>query len=61
MKDKKIKETIKETKDLAEKAVNAMQKLSEDELNDIAGAGNPFVKVPRVPTQPIDDDMRNNG
>ena len=62
MKAKKIKETIKQAQDAAEqanKALNAMQELGEDELEGSAGAGNPFADVPRVPTQPIDEELRN--
>lgn len=62
MKDMKIKETLKDAAEQANKAVgSAMQELGDDELDEIAGAGNPFAKVPRVPTQPIDEDMRNKG
>ena len=58
MKDNKNKENVI----LENKALNgAMQELGDDELDEIAGAGNPFAKVPRVPTQPIDEDMRNKG
>ena len=60
MKDMKIKETLKDAAEQANKAVgSAMQELGDDELDEIAGAGNPFANVPRVPTQPIDEDMRN--
>ena len=60
MKDMKIKETLKNAAEQANKAVgSAMQELGDDELDEIAGAGNPFANVPRVPTQPIDEDMRN--
>ena len=56
MKDNKKKETVI----LENKALNgAMQELGDDELDEIAGAGNPFANVSRVPTQPIDEDMRN--
>ena len=59
MKDMKIKETLKDAAEQAKKAVgSAMQELGDDELDEIAGAGNPFAKLPRVPTQPIDEDMR---
>ena len=61
MSNKKIKETVKETENMAGQALGAMEKLGEDELDRIAGAGNPFAKVPRVPTQPIDEDLRGNG
>ena len=60
MKDMKIKETLKDAAEQATKAVgSAMQELGEDELDEIAGAGNPFANVPRVPTQPIDEDLRS--
>ena len=56
MKDNKNKENVI----LENKALNgAMQELGDDELDEIAGAGNPFANVARVPTQPIDEDMRN--
>ncbi|MBR0063274.1 MAG: hypothetical protein IJP67_03825 [Oscillospiraceae bacterium] len=62
MKDMKIKETLKDAAEQANKAVgSAMQELGDDELDEIAGAGNPFANVARVPTQPIDEDMRNKG
>ncbi|MBQ4426915.1 MAG: hypothetical protein II881_04070 [Oscillospiraceae bacterium] len=58
MKDNKNKENVI----LENKALNgAMQELGDDELDEIAGAGNPFARLPRVPTQPIDEDMRNKG
>ena len=61
MSDRKIKETVRETENVAEQALGAMEKLGEDELDGIAGAGNPFADVPRVPTQPIDEDLRGKG
>ncbi len=64
MKDKKIKDTLKQAQDAmeqTEKTLGAMQELGEDELDEIAGAGNPFASIPRVPTQPIDEDLRGNG
>ena len=58
MKDNKNKENVI----LENKALNgAMQELGDDELDEIAGAGNTFARLPRVPTQPIDEDMRNKG
>lgn len=65
MKDNKIKETFKQAQDAAKqenKAKNsAMEELDDAALDEIAGAGNPFANIPRVPTQPIDDNLRNNG
>lgn len=53
-KNNKIKEEIKET--LADDAV-----LLEDEaLEAVTGAGNPFANLPRIPTQPIDDELRED-
>ena len=61
MKDKKLNKTIEQAENTASQALNAMEELGEDELDEIAGAGNPFANIPRVPTQPIDDDLRGNG
>ena len=65
MKDQKIHETLKQAQDAAEqtekKLENGMQELDDDALDEIAGAGNPFANVPRVPTQSIDSNLRNNG
>lgn len=61
MKDKKLNKTIEQAENTASQALNAMEELGEDELDEIAGAGNPFAAIPRVPTQPIDDDLRGNG
>lgn len=33
--------------------------LSEEVLDQVNGAGNPFDNIPRVPTQEIDDDLRD--
>lgn len=63
MKDMKIKENLKKAQDAEEQANKAlgsvMQELGEDELDEIAGAGNPFANISRVPTQPIDEDLRS--
>lgn len=46
-------------------AVNAQkesqEELKEAELDEVAGAGNPFENIPRVPLQPIDDELRKKG
>ena len=34
--------------------------LSLDDLDTVTGAGNPFDKVPRVPEQPIDPELRGD-
>lgn len=36
------------------------QELSDDELNEVTGAGNVFANLPRVPTQAIDENLRQN-
>ena len=65
MKDNKIKETFKQAQNAAEQEnktrSSAMQELDDAALDEIAGAGNPFANIPRVPTQSIDDKLRNNG
>lgn len=37
------------------------EELGMDELDEVAGAGNPFEDVPRVPLKPIDPDLRDKG
>ena len=65
MKEKKIREALRLAQDAVEQANKAlndvMQELDDDALDGVVGAGNPFADVPRVPTQPIDDDPRGNG
>lgn len=43
-----------------EEAMEQPLELTEEELDRATGAGNPFEDVPRVPTQPIDDEVREN-
>ena len=38
---------------------NGRDELSVEDLSEAVGAGNPFENIPRVPTQPIDDELRN--
>lgn len=47
-------------KNLAEELKGIAEELSDDDLGDVTGAGNPFADVPRVPTQNIDDDLRED-
>ena len=48
----------KKKKDLAgEKTV----KLTKDTLDQVSGAGDPFGDEPRVPENPIDDELRKDG
>ena len=44
-----------------EEIQETMEKLGDDVLGAVTGAGNPFEEEPRVPTQPIDDDLREKG
>ena len=39
-------------------AMQKIQELSDEELDKVGGAGNPFKDVDRVPTQPINEDLR---
>lgn len=50
-------ETVEQARSAAEKIAET---IPEEALDEVAGAGNPFDKIPRVPTQPIDDDLREN-
>ena len=36
-------------------------KLTKDTLDQVSGAGDPFAEIPRVPENPIDDDLRKDG
>lgn len=50
-KEKDLNEQVRQEK-------QGLEELSEDILDQINGAGNPFEDIPRVPTQPIDNDLR---
>ena len=63
MKDKKkIIDNLKpanEAVQQANKALSeAMQELDESDLDAIAGGNDPFADVDRVPTQPLDSNIR---
>ena len=38
-----------------------MEELDRSFLKGVSGTGNPFDIIPRVPTQEIDEDLRDNG
>lgn len=44
-----------------EETMQTIKDLSLDALDEVVGGGNPFQDVPRVPTNPIDDELRENG
>ena len=52
-------------KKIADEAAVSAESVAEalpDELLDaVTGAGNPFDKLPRVPSRPIDDELREDG
>ena len=50
-------ETVEKVRSAAEKIAEA---IPEEVLDKVTGAGNPFDKIPRVPTQPIDDALRED-
>lgn len=61
----KIRETIKQAKEAVEQANKAlsdvMQELDEEELDEeqlgqVAGAGDLYADYPRVPVDPLPDD-----
>ena len=58
LKDLMNKENVEKVKDAAGKIVEA---IPEEMLDKISGAGNPFENIPRVPNQPIDEDLRRDG
>ncbi|MBQ2663033.1 MAG: hypothetical protein IJI39_08155 [Clostridia bacterium] len=51
----KAKETAMQTKD------EVMQEISDEELGEVNGAGNPFASHPRVSSQKISSKVRNDG
>ena len=55
LKDLVNQENVQKVKDTAAKVVEA---IPEELLEKVSGAGNPFDNVPRVPTQPIDPQLR---
>ncbi len=58
LKDLLTKENMEKAKDVAEKVAEV---IPDEVLDKVTGAGNPFDKIPRVPTQPIDDELRQDG
>ena len=50
-------ETVEKMEETAEKVAEV---IPEELLEKATGAGNPFDNIPRVPTQPIDDELRED-
>lgn len=48
-------------KDEILQTVEQATELAKETLEQVTGGGNPFDKVPRVPVNPIDDELRENG
>ncbi len=42
-----------------EEELNDMNPVSDEKLDSISGAGNPWEKVKGVPQEPIDEDIRD--
>ena len=65
MKDKKIRDSLKQAQEAVEQANRAltdvMQELDDDALDAVAGGGDPFSQLPRVPTQSVDPNLRDKG
>ena len=65
MKNKKTWQILRNAKAAVEQANQAlesvMQELDDETMDQVSGGGNPFEDIPRVPTQPIGDEPRNNG
>lgn len=56
LKDLVNEENVQKVKDTAAKVAEA---IPDEVLEKVTGAGNPFDNVPRVPTQPIDPELRD--
>ena len=52
---------MKNTPERKEELIETIKDLSLEALDEVSGGGNPFDDVPRVPTNPIDDELRENG
>ena len=50
-----------ETGENVGEAVSNVQELSDDVMDQVSGAGDPFKDIPRVPTNSIDDALRQKG
>ena len=64
MKNQKNRETLKQAQQAVEQAnqaLNSVQELDDDALNQVTGAGSPFGDVPRPDPEPIDPKARENG
>ncbi|MBR4656232.1 MAG: hypothetical protein IKO68_06605 [Oscillospiraceae bacterium] len=57
----KIKKNIEDLKKEQENVSDVMQELSDDVMDQVSGAGNPFADIPRADNQSIDSDLRSNG
>ena len=44
-----------------EKVTEQTKKLDVNDLEQVSGAGDPFAEEPRVPENPIDPDLREDG
>ena len=51
-------ENLEKAKDAAEKV---KEMIPDEMLEKVTGAGDPFADIPRVPEQPIDDGLREDG
>ena len=47
--------------DTPDKVNGQTKKLDLDDLDQVSGAGDPFAEEPRVPENPIDPDLRQDG
>lgn len=50
-----------EKKKPTEELDTAECEITDEELGEVTGGVNPFENIPRVPTKPIDDNLRENG
>ena len=57
MKDKNLEKAVEKANETLEK----VKELSEEELDKVTGAGDPFANIPRNPTKKIDDELRKKG
>lgn len=53
-----LTEKIKGLKKKTEEMESQSEELVEEVLDEVNGGGDPFQSIPRVPTQPIDSELR---
>ena len=54
MKDKNVEKTVEKVNE----TLKNVKELSDEKLDQVTGAGDPFANIPRNPNKKIDDELR---